>query len=335
MPSFQLSPGVVVDTDRGEAYLMSPDGGIVAVDLPEGAPAWHSGVASKPLTLAGTLLVTQGEAPGRADALRIVTLDTGRGGQPVNDALVELPPGVQAAVAPSATVSFTAEARAEPEEAVVQWEFVERPLRGVPPGAVEVLPGEAPPAVSAAALPATPDAPATSAPDVVEPGGEAVVVRGALRVDLASGAVTSTEEALTPVPPDLAVGAAGDSAPASALEPAAGLSGVPEPQFLAADGRHVLNSQRVADDPEWDKYVWTIFERDSGHRVGELRMHLRYVPFFVVGTSVVYQTPPYERREGQRIVQESLQLRAADLSTGAQIWHQPVRDLVDRDPPPP
>jgi hypothetical protein len=97
----------------------------------------------------------------------------------------------------------------------------------------------------------------------------------------------------------------------------------------------VLSSLRVADDPAWDKYLWTIFERESGRRVGEMRMHLRYVPFFVEGTRVIYQTPPYERREGPSMRQEPPQLRAADLGSGAEVWHQPVRDTVDREPPPP
>ena len=37
MSSFQLSPGVVVDLDRSQAYVMSPEGAIVAVDLTKGA----------------------------------------------------------------------------------------------------------------------------------------------------------------------------------------------------------------------------------------------------------------------------------------------------------
>jgi hypothetical protein len=341
VPSFELSPGVVVDTDRGEAYLMSPEGGIVAVGLADGEPAWRSSDLSKPLTLVGELLVGQGEAPGGADTLRIVTLDVAQGGRQVNETLVQLPPGVQSSIMPSLSRSFTAKALAEPQEAIVSWEFVERPLRGVPTGPLEVLPGEAPPGVSAAALPATgPPAPGVpgmpAASSTVEPGGEAAVVRGVARVDLATGTITATDETRLPAPPpDLPPGSAGDSAPASDLEPTAALPGVPEPQFLSADGRHVLSSLRVADDPAWDQYVWTIFERESGRRVGEMRMHLRYVPFFVEGTRVIYQTPPYERREGSSMRQEPLQLRAADLDSGAEVWHQPVRDTVDREPPPP
>ena len=331
MPSFQLSPGVVVDPDRREAYVMSPKGGIVAVDLAEGAPVWRTRKADKPLTLTGELLVGQAEEPGPANELRIVTLDIGKRGRQVTEALVELPPGVQPMIASSMNRSFTAEARPEPGEAAVSWEFVERPLRGVPPGPMEVLPGEAPRALSAAARPGATAPTSTGAP---APGDEATIVRGAARIDPSSGTVTATEA--TPMPaPSPPAAAAGRSAPAPNLGPDKLLPGVPQPQFLSKDGRHVLSSQRIADDPEWDKYRWTIFERDSGRRVGELRTHLRYTPFFVDDTRVIYQTPPYARRQGRRMVQEPVQLRAADLTTGAQVWSQPVRDTVNRQPPPP
>jgi hypothetical protein len=327
VPSFQLNPGVVVDPDRQEAYVMSPEGGIVAVDLADGAPIWHTSNADKPLTVSGELLIGQAETPGPANELRIVTLDTRRAGQQVSEALIDLPPGVQPMIAASLNRSFTAEAEPEPETADVSWEFTERPLRGMPPGPVEVLPGEIPPATGRAKT-------APSPTGVAEPDGEAVIVRGRTRVDLASGTVTGTEAARGPAAAGPPV-PAGDSAGASDLEPDATLPGVALPQFLSADGHHVLSSQRVASDPEWDKYLWTVFERDSGRRVGELRMHVRYVPFFVAGTRMIYETPIFAWRKGIQMVHEPLQLRAADLRTGARLWSQPVRDTVDRDPPPP
>jgi hypothetical protein len=335
VPSFQLSPGVVVDPDRQEAYLMSPDGGIVAVDLGEGTPVWRSSAADKPLAVADTLLISQAGTPGPNNAMRIVTLDTSRGGELVSEAVVELPPGVHPMIAPSLNRSFIALARADPEGAVVSWEFVEQPARGVADGPMEVLPGEAPPAVSAATPPvAGPGGIPAGAMDAREPGGGATVVRGTVRVDPLSGTVTAAGEADAPAPGPRP-GTAGDSAPAPDLEPDATLPGVPQPQFLSADGRHVLSSTRIANDPDWDKYLWTVFDRDSGRRVGELRMHLRFVPFVVVGTRVVFETLPYERREGPELQQELRQVRAADLSTGTEVWRQPVRDTVDRQPPPP
>lgn len=117
--------------------------------------------------------------------------------------------------------------------------------------------------------------------------------------------------------------------------PDTALPGVPEPQFLSADGRHVLSSERVADDPEWDKYLWTIYDRQTGERMGRLRMHVRYAPFFVTDTSVVHQAGPYARRVSGALVEEPLQLRATDFSTGEQLWSQPVRDITDDTPPPP
>ena len=335
MPGFQLSPGIVVDSERREAYVMGPSGGIVAIDLSTGVPVWRTSSADKPLTLSGDLLVGQAEALGPGNALRIVTLDTSRRGSQVTEVLVDLPPGVQPMIARSLNRSFTVEARPEPGEAAVSWEFVEQPLRGTAPGPLEVLPGEAAPAASAGASPAIgPTETPPSAMVDAESGAEATVFRGEARIDLSSGTVTATEaRPMTAAPP--ATVSAGDSAPASDVEPGGTISGVPQPQFISADGRHVLSSQRVADDPEWDKYLWTIFERESGSRIGELRTHLRYAPFFVIDTRLIYETPPYARRRGRRMAPEPLQIRAVDLITGASVWSQPVRDTVDRQPPPP
>lgn len=336
MPSFQLSPGVVVDPDRDEAYVMSAEGGIVALDLAEGTPVWRTGNADKPLGVAGELLIGQAETPEPGNTLRIVTLDIAHRGEQVNETLVELPEGVQPAVTPSTNRSFTAEAQPEAGGATVSWEFVERPLQGLAPGPVEVLPGEAPPTVSTAEVPVSPPSVAAPFPsDVPEPGAEATVVRGVARVDLPSGAVTATEAARVPPVSARRAAPGSDTAPATDLAPDAMLPGVPQPQFLSADERHVLSSQRIAADPVWEKYLWTIFERASGRRVGGLRMHLRYVPFFVSGTRVIYVTPPHARREEPTIVEEPPQLHAADLDTGAQVWIQPVGDSVDREPPPP
>jgi hypothetical protein len=64
-------------------------------------------------------------------------------------------------------------------------------------------------------------------------------------------------------------------------------------------------------------------------------MHVRYVPFLVAGTLVVFQTPPFVRRQGAEMLEEPPLLRAVDLSSGTPVWSQPVRDTVDREPPPP
>jgi hypothetical protein len=326
--SVELSPGVVIDPDRREAYVMSPEGGIVAVDLAQGTEIWRSQEAAKPLALAGDLLIGQAETRGPADDLAIVALDRSKKGAPVTRSSVPMPPGVQPMLAQSMNRTFVARAQPGPNEASISWEFVQRPLRGIAPDPLEVLPGEAPPAVFAAPAPG----PTTAGPgDVVEPGAE-IVTRGTFRMDLGNGSVTPMSVETGAVP-TLAPAGPGFAAAADVASDEY-LPGVPEPQFLSADGRHVMHSERLADDTVWDKYRWTLYDR-NGQRVGELRTHMSYAPFVVSGSQVIHQTSPYALRSGSDFVEEPLQIRAIDLSTGKLVWSQPVRDTTDREPPPP
>ena len=323
MSSFELSPGVVVDPDRSEVYVMRPGGGIAAVDLTKGAEIWHSQHAAKPLAVSGDLLVSQAEAAGPNNELAIVTLHTRERGAPVARSLVELQPGVEPAIDQTAARAFTAQAQPFAEDAAVSWEFVAQPLRGMAPGPMEVLPDEGPPLGIAAE---------TSGPAARADSGM-VVARGAARVRLADGAVTTME-----MPPSASVEAATPGIPsAAAPSPTAEqrLPDLPGPQFLSADGRHVLSSTQVDDDRVWDKYAWSIHDQASGERLGGIRAHVRFAPFFVSGSQVVYQTEPYARRVGTEIVEQPVQIRAVDLRTGESLWSQAVRDIIDREPPPP
>jgi hypothetical protein len=85
----------------------------------------------------------------------------------------------------------------------------------------------------------------------------------------------------------------------------------------------------------WDKYVWTIYDAGSGERLGQVKSHVRYAPFFVTGTLLVMTTGPGLRHTGQGLVEEPLQMKAFDLTTGQVAWTQPIRDTANRLPPPP
>jgi len=333
--SFQLVPGVVVEPDRHQVFVMTPEGGVVGLDLASGEAVWRSPEAAKPITIVGDLLVAQAEQPGPANSMRLVSLDLGQGA-PVAESLVELPPNVRPMIGQSANRAFTAQAAPVGPQATranIAWEFVERPLRGVARGPIQQLPGEAPPVVSAGAPDGGPPPTfaAASAPAVAEPGGEATVLRGEVEIEPASGAVVPT------LAPGLAVappGPVGLDAAAAAVPAEAPLRGIPQPQFLSADQRHVMSSLRVAGS-DWDKYRWTIYRREDGQEVGSLRTFVRYAPFFVTDTGIVFLAPPHARRIGGELVEETLQLRAVDLGTGDSLWSQPVRDTTDREPRPP
>ena len=320
--SFELRPGVVVSLDKNEAYVMKPEGGIAAVNLAQGNELWRSSEAAKPLTVSGDLLISQAEPKAGERALRIVTLNTSEDGRPEVQQSVELPKGVNAMIGETPNRSFKAVARVVTGEAAVTWEYAERPLRGMRMGQ-EVLPDESAPVPGR-------DEPRRRGAlegEKEEEGGEMEVTNGSFRLDLKSGEV-SAKRLGSNVTERKALRAAQSAPPAR-------VAGVPEPQFLSADGRHVMNPERVADDTAWDKYVWTVYDAATGERVGQAKSHVRYAPFFVVDKLLVTVSGPELRQTDQGAVEEPLQIKALDLSTGEVAWTQPIRDTVNRLPPPP
>ena len=228
--SFELRPGVVISSDKNEAYVMKPEGGVAAVGLAQGNELWRSTEAAKPLTVSGDLLVSQAEPKAGELALRIVTLDTSAGGRPEVQQDVELPKGVNAMIGELLNRSFKAVARVVTGEAAVVWEYAERPQRGARLGQ-EVLPDESAPV-----------------PGRDEPGGRRVkeskeerrkmrVTTGSFRLDLKSGEVSGKRLGASGAE-RRALRAAQAAAPAS-------VPGVPEPQFRSADGKHVMHPERV------------------------------------------------------------------------------------------
>jgi PQQ-like domain len=315
--SFELSPGLVVDPATNRAYVMRPEGGIAALDLTQGEKLWQSSAAAKPLTVSGDLLVSQAEPKASDNALEIVTLNTDQG-TAVLQQTVPLPPKVKPSITRSAGRSFNASADSTSGEAAVTWQFQERLIQGTRAGR-EVLPGE--PGPSPGALP--PGVLRTEQGESLADGPKTETANGAFRMNLKSGAVT-------PQKPGRRAAPVADKSLAVALSPAEQLAEVPQPQFLSADGRTVLNPTSAAGGSPWERYVWTIYDRATGARLGEFRNRVRYTPFFVSGSLVIFQTGPYERKTADGNVEEPLQLSAVDLKTGETVWTEPIRDTVER-----
>lgn len=307
--AFELRPGVIVDPARGLVYLMSPQGGIDAVDLALGTPVWSTEEAAKPLALGGDLLVGQVEPSGSKNELEIAALDTRQQGRRVVADAIGLPDTVRVSIDDGLDTSFAARARASATEALIAWEFLERPLRGMAP--------EDP----RPSLRGGPPRPIESEP----PGVDAPATGGTLRMNLATGALSAVEPDETVVPVYKVLD----------LPAADRLAGVPGPQILSADGRHVLGSERIADDKLWDKYRWTIFLRTTGERVAEFTDYRSQAPFALSGSLLIYETGPYSRRTDSGMADEPLKIRAVDLATGEERWSRPIRDTRYRGPFPP
>lgn len=292
-----LRDGVVVDSLRSVLYLMSPEGGVDAVDVVTGQVLWRTPAAAKPLYLQGVLLVAQGESgegEESAGELEIVVLHTELEGEVLRRIAVPLPEDVRPAIDDTLGRSFRIRAeRRLPVGVIVSWLYVERTVRGVPPGADED-------------------------PELRR--------EGAFTVAAGSGQFTvldAEEVAALPGPPDLEV-------PSDER-----LDNVPGRQFFSSDRGNVLASERLADPRAYRRYRWTIYHRGSGDLVGELRHPASVAPLMVAGSIFLYETRPVLRRVDGEWLAEPLMVRAADALSGLEIWALEVRDTEYRGPVPP
>ncbi len=108
----------------------------------------------------------------------------------------------------------------------------------------------------------------------------------------------------------------------------------PGRQFLSADERHVLVSERIDASDGWKEYRWTIYTR-AGDRLGSFETFVSYSPFFVAASTLIYETRPFARRIEGELVKESLKIRAVDLSNGVEQWQFAIRDTSYYGPHPP
>jgi hypothetical protein len=99
--------------------------------------------------------------------------------------------------------------------------------------------------------------------------------------------------------------------------------------------RYVLSAERASNGSASEQYVWTLYDRSTGERIGQFKTHVHYAPFFVTGTELVFQIGPFERSTDTGVVEEPAQIRGVDLKTGNTLWVAPIRDIVDRTSPPP
>ena len=293
----RLRAGLIVNPDLGLAYVMTPAGGIAAVELASGEIRWTSQAAAKPLAVVGNRLIAQVEPTAAANRLEVVALNAQSGGQALVRGFTELPVGVRVSIGETLVGTFSAEARTVGGNVIVDWTFVPGSRQGMHDPADTAIAGR--PGQRQAARP----------------------IRGALRMNVTSGALTRLDTAQVSPPPR----------PRWVLPQAEKVSRAAPTQFESADGRHILASEAAGDDRTFEKYRWTIYERGTGNSVGELRTHISFSPFIVRDSLMIFETTPYARGESE----EPARLRAFSLATGREIWSVEVREVVYRGPFPP
>jgi len=301
-----LLEGVVIAPQQGFAYLMHPGGGIDAVDLASGALRWRTKSAAKPLALAADRLVAQADSRG-ANALNLVVLDA-RSGAARDTVRIPLPAGVAATVTDTPGSSFRVRAdSAGASKLVVHWQATKSADGGALQG---YLPAEGDSQSPAKAL----------APKVVS--GQAEIDLGAVLKVNASPAAPAEESA---------------AGPRAALQELRTPAGAAEGrQLLSADGRHVLVTEPVdAAGFTLERYRWTVYERESGAKLGSVASMVAAAPFLVVGTTLYYQEPAHGIVQKGRFLEASAALRAMNLQTGAEMWKSAISVTSYQGPFPP
>jgi hypothetical protein len=297
-PPTTLRPGIVIDPAGNTIYAMTPEG-VAAIDLASGAKRWTTNSAAKPLAITSNRLISQVEPKSRTNQLELAVLDTTERGAIAARGVTELPSFVRVAIGQTLEGKFESEARTLANSAIVTWRYARQPVRGLvrepERGTTDVV-----------------QAQATGA----QPSAE-----GAVQMDLTTGAVS-------PAAADLA---ARPLARRWVLETNEKISGAGATQYESADGRHILASERIADDKTWAKYRWTVFERSTNRRVGQFQTHLAFTPFVVRDSLLIYETTPYVRGGSA----EPAKLRGVNLATGQETWSVEVRELEFRGPFPP
>ncbi|HEY7213073.1 MAG TPA: hypothetical protein VIC28_00515 [Thermoanaerobaculia bacterium] len=295
-----LRDGVVVDVPGAVAYVMHPQGGIEALDLQKGTVLWRSSAAERPLALADGLLVAQAPAGARGE-LRIVTLDVRQRGALTAQAALPMPAGVRAEAAETVNQKFRVTASPSAQGIVLAWDSQELPS----------LPrrNTARPGIGTKALAAGEEPEARSGTALFEPRA------GRLLAMKAKAANSLAIDATRPVI------AKSLSAPTA-----------PERLFASADGRYVLASRRVEEITSPAPYLWTISDAETGAVLGTLRSPVSMSPFTVAGTRLVHVAPITSRREGSKLTDQPLRLRAVDLATGQELWTREIRDTNFRGP---
>lgn len=295
-----LHDSVVVDAAHGTAYVMSPKGGIDAIELSTGNVRWKSEAGARPLLIKDGALVAQAH-PGEIGELAIVTLDAERG---IEMGRVSLgrPDGIRARVVDGPSQSFQVRAFEVDNDVVIEWSAYDgRRLQGMlEEEAISAGQGS----VSAAAT-------------------SAKALNGAARLDLSKGrAIRMTSEG------------------AQALRDqtrsvrTTGLTAASVRQLASIDGQHVLRSERTRENGPFPSYRWTITNA-SGATVGTADTAVSMAPFLVSGTRIFYVVRPTTRVRDGKSVQDRLRLRAMDLQSGAVLWESPIVDGAYRGPFPP
>ncbi len=316
--AFGLGATVLIDS-RGTAYFSTPDGAIAAVRLDSGAQLWTTpkGKVYKPLAISGKLLVLQQELDESATGkhLGITGLRLSDGSEQFA-ARIEMPSSAWASVKDGLGASLKTRIVTTNDKMTIAWTSERRAeMRGL--DADEEEKNE------------TDNSSRQSQLQQSKSDGENN--SGAVEIDL-NGNVTLLDAAAK----SLQFLQAGEQEPQQDLPEGQRLSGLADTQYASTDRNHILVSELVGDEREMNKYQWTIYSGASRQPLGTISSPFPTAPFYVSGSTLIYQLRPFVTRDStNRLTRSPLKLVAIDLKTGNKLWEQAILDTEYYGPFPP
>jgi hypothetical protein len=301
--SFELRSGVVIDPDKHIAYVMTPENRIDAIRLSNGQAQWSSSNAAKPIALKDHKLISQLDTrnPGELP-LAVLTAESGQLASQID---VPLPRNVVPSIDTTKQGLFELSAQADHNQVNFVWEYDPQELVSALPE-VDVRPDRTQSAGGAAA----------GASEGTE------IVRGTFRVDIASGDVDVLPRDILPETPGVKPSNQGRAA-VTLEDRIPGLAGL---QFVSADGQHILNSEPIPDNNVGQTYLWHIYNRSTGSKIGDLRSPRPVAPFFMDGDTIVFEEELSIDISNNEAKESPLRLRAVKLANGTELWSVPIRD---------
>lgn len=263
-----VAPGVVVDPTTSTAFVMAPERRVVAIDTTLGASRWTSDAASVPLHVVGGAVIASGEGADTAQTLDILSLDAATG--TVGTATqVDLPRALHTHVDQSLGKAFDTQVTLDGGDIVLAWKAYVSDIRGVGPK------------FDPEAL-IQPRAQKVQAGRVERLGGEV-----ALDLDAGTWRPLTTEKSA-----HFQRRRAIDAGKGIVLIGDERLPGIDGHQYLSADGRHVLASERL-DGLVWR---WRILDR-AGELIATFDRPQARTPFVVVDDTVLSVTTASASRD--------------------------------------
>jgi hypothetical protein len=321
---FTLADGVVVDPQRGVAYVMDPAKTIVMVNLASGARIAATAAAAKPLILSSGLLLAQAEPVPAAHTMRLVGLAAAD--LAIRFAVaIPLPDAVRAEIDERLDRSFSIVARPGAAGIFVSWRSLQRSPRGVAT--------TQPAAATLGFALIDPQTGRVSATGNGEPpSGVNSSDRKFSEVRALAGSLSLLSE---PCSTDGLVAALSEARDGSirlhrwplasgpALAPLRLFGAELTFRSFSADCRDL-----IATRPK-DGWVWSIFATATGKRVAELRLSTPGAPFFVLPDRLYYETPAEGASvAGNFTIITPRRLVALDLATDKEVWAAPIRETA-------